>query len=111
MSLLDVLILPSISDEDFPNVILEAMALGKPVISTRLAGVPEQVIDGETGFLVNPRNVDELKLAIKELCNNTTLRLQMGRAAVYNFEDKFTAEIAVKKYMALYKSMIETNPK
>jgi glycosyltransferase involved in cell wall biosynthesis len=52
MSVMDVLVLPSVRDEDFPNVILEAMLLSKPVIATRLAGIPEQVVDGVTGLLV-----------------------------------------------------------
>jgi len=107
MMLLDVLILPSVAHEDFPNVVLEAMALAKPVISSRLAGVPEQVVDGETGFLVAPRNVEQLALAITELCNNAQLRMRMGNAAVYRFEKNFTAEIAIKNYQTLYNSLIE----
>lgn len=108
MSLLDVLVLPSVAYEDFPNVVLEAMGLGKPVIASRLAGVPEQVLDGVTGFLVTPRNVEELALAIMELCNNASLRSQMGHTAFDRFKEKFTAEIAVKNYMNLYKSLMET---
>ena len=49
MTALNVLILPSVQDEDFPNVILEAMSLVKPVIASRLAGMPEQVVEGVTG--------------------------------------------------------------
>lgn len=108
MTLLDGLILPSVADEDFPNVVLEAMGLAKPVIATRLAGVPEQVIDGETGLLVNPLNVEQLALAITELCNNAPLRMQMGNTAAHHFKKNFTAEIAVKNYLTLYKSLIDT---
>lgn len=107
MALLDVLILPSVAYEDFPNVVLEAMALAKPVISSRLAGVPEQVVDGESGFLVAPRNVEQLALAITELLNNAQLRIQMGHAAASRFEKNFTAEIAIKNYQNLYNSLIE----
>ena len=102
MTLLDVLILPSVADEDFPNVVLEAMALGKPVISTCLAGVPEQVTDGETGFLVSPGNVEALALAMTELRDNAELRSEMGKAARRRFKEKFTAEISVKNYLDLY---------
>ncbi len=108
MAMLDVLILPSVADEDFPNVVLEAMALGKPVIASRLAGMPEQVSGGETGFLVDPRNVEQLALAITELCNNAPLRVLMGQAAVYKFQKFFTAEVAVKNYLTLYQSLIGT---
>ena len=101
MAMLDVLILPSVADEDFPNVILEAMALGKPVIASRLAGVPEQVSEGETGLLVSPLSTKQLALAIIELCNNARLRKQMGEAAVNKFQNVFTAEVAVKNYLTL----------
>ena len=107
MKILDVLILPSVTYEDFPNVVLEAMALGKPVVSTRLAGVPEQINDGETGILVAPNNFEELAKAITELCDNAELRSHMGLAAIRKFKEKFTAEIAVKNYMNLYESKSE----
>jgi L-malate glycosyltransferase len=107
MSILDVLILPSVADEDFPNVVLEAMALGKPVIASRLAGMPEQVSEGKTGFLVSPLNAEQLAVAITELCNNAPLREQMGQAAVNKFQNFFTAEVAVKNYLTLYNSLIE----
>jgi glycosyltransferase involved in cell wall biosynthesis len=58
---LDVLVLPSIQNEDFPNVILEAMSLAKPVVATKLAGIPEQVLDGETGLLVEPGDVEQME--------------------------------------------------
>jgi len=107
MNLLDVLILPSVADEDFPNVVLEAMALAKPVIASRLAGVPEQVVDGGTGLLVEPFNIEQLALAITELCNNEVQRQQMGHAAVDKFQKNFTAENAVKNYQTLYESLID----
>ena len=107
MAILDVLILPSVADEDFPNVVLEAMALGKPVIASRLAGMPEQVSEGKTGFLVSPLNAEQLAVAITELCNNAPLRERMGQAAVNKFQNFFTAEVAVKNYLTLYHSLIE----
>lgn len=107
MALLNVLILPSVADEDFPNVVLEAMALGKPVIASCLAGVPEQLVDGETGFLVAPRNVEQLAHAIIRLCNDAPLRMRMGQAAFCRFQKLFTEEVAVKNYLTLYQSLIE----
>lgn len=109
MAILDALILPSVADEDFPNVVLEAMSLGKPVIASRLAGVPEQVCEGETGLLVSPRSVEQLALAITQLCNNGPLRKQMGEAAADRFQICFTAEVSIKNYLTLYQSLIERN--
>jgi glycosyltransferase involved in cell wall biosynthesis len=107
MSALDALILPSIQDEDFPNVILEAMALGKPVIASRLAGAPEQVLDGATGLLVEPHNVEQLAIAILKLIDNTYMKSSMGRAALERFNTNFTSQIALNHYSNLYKKLIE----
>ena len=73
MNTLDVLILPSIENEDFPNVILEAMGVGKPVIASRIAGTSEQIVDGETGLLVEPQNANDLAHAIQILLENRDL--------------------------------------
>ena len=104
MAMLDILILPSVSDEDLPNVVLEAMALGKPVIASHLAGIPEQITEGITGFLTDPRNVKQLAHAITELSNNTQTRLKMGEAAFNKFSNFFTEEVAVENYLTLYQS-------
>lgn len=108
MSALDVLILPSVQDEDFPNVVLEAMALGKPVIATHLAGTPEQVVDGVTGLLVEPRNVVQLGEAICHLMDSPNLRDEMGRAALERFNDHFTSKIAMDNYIRMYTGLFET---
>jgi L-malate glycosyltransferase len=107
MAALDVLILPSVEDEDFPNVILEAMALGKPVIASRLAGTPEQVLDGRTGLLVEPRNVAQLAEAVFQLIDNANLRSSMGQAAIQRFNTNFTSQIALNNYSNLYTKLIE----
>lgn len=104
MAALDMLILPSIQDEDFPNVILEAMALSKPVIATRLAGIPEQVVDGETGLLVEPANASELAAAILQLCADSAARARMGQAAAARFSACFTHTVSLRNYSNLYKS-------
>jgi glycosyltransferase involved in cell wall biosynthesis len=99
--------LPSIQDEDFPNVILEAMALGKPVIASRLAGTPEQVVEGVTGLLVAPRNVTQLAAAICQLIDQAGMRSSMGRAALVRFNVNFTSQIALENYYNLYIKLIE----
>lgn len=101
---LDILVLPSIQNEDFPNVILEAMALAKPVIATRLAGTPEQVENGETGLLVKPANATELAAAILQLCANGEARARMGQAAAIRFSTYFTDTMSLQNYSNLYKT-------
>ena len=106
MTALDVLILPSVEAEDFPNVVLEAMALGKPVIASRLAGTPEQVVDGETGYLVEPRSVSGLVKAIERTIDEPSARIAMGLAAEQRFHNNFTDSIALKKYCTMYHKLM-----
>lgn len=105
MLILDALILPSVQDEDFPNVVLEAMALGKPVIASRLAGTPEQIIDGLTGILVEPRNVDDLAKSMSFIIRNSDVRINMGMAALSCFNDRFTNNKSVNQYVNLYRKL------
>lgn len=75
----DILVLTS-DHEGTPNIILEAMASGLPVVATRVGGVPEIVRHGETGFLVEPEDEDGMVDAILTLIKNRDLRLKFGRA-------------------------------
>ncbi len=73
----DVFILPSYN-EGMPIVILEAMAAGLPVVSTRIAGIPEQVIEGENGYLVEPGDIEGLDAALQKLAPDEE-RSRMGQ--------------------------------
>jgi glycosyltransferase involved in cell wall biosynthesis len=106
MAAIDVLVLPSVAHEDFPNVILEAMGFGRAVIASSLAGTPEQIEDGVTGILVPAGDPRALAMAISRLLDDAVLREEMGRAGRRRFEDRFTASKAVSRYIALYQSLI-----
>ena len=105
MNAIDVLVLPSIDTEDFPNVTLEAMGLGKAVVASALAGTPEQIVPGETGILLEPGNAESLANALGQLIERPELSKCLGAKAQERFLKMFTADIAVKKYMELYSSM------
>lgn len=106
MHALDVMLLPSVANEDFPNVILEAMSLAKPVIASRLAGTPEQIEHGVTGVLVEPGDHQALALEIASFIQNKSGLADMGRRARIRFDTEFTASVAVARYLNLYQNLI-----
>jgi glycosyltransferase involved in cell wall biosynthesis len=92
-----VFILPSYN-EGLPMALLEAMSWGLPVITTPVGGIPELVICGTNGLLVNPGEIDELSAALQSLVTSEQLRLQLGnaaRATVMPFEvSKYFSQLA-----------------
>jgi glycosyltransferase involved in cell wall biosynthesis len=88
----DVFVMPSIREE-FGVVAVEAQAMEIPVVATKVGGIPEVVLDGETGILIEPGNSEQLAQAILTLIENPALRRQMGEQgrkhvlANYRWED------------------------
>lgn len=99
---IDFLVLPSIDFEDFPNVIIEALAMGLPVIGTKVAGIPEQIMDGENGCLVEPRDFVALSQAIVKLKADKPLRKKMGKISRTLYENNYTPDVSIKKYIKIY---------
>lgn len=96
----DVVVLPSLS-EGLPMVALEAMALARPVIATRVGGVPEAVEDGVTGLVVEPCDPIALAGAIRKLTADPALARTLGEAGAVRAKERFTAERMVDGYAAL----------
>ena len=78
MQILDVFVLPSLN-EGMGRVLVEAMAAGKPVVASRVGGIPDLVKHGENGFLVEPGDENGLSAAIEKLLTDKTMRDQMGK--------------------------------
>lgn len=104
----DAVALPSIDREDFPNVILEAMSAGKAVIASRVGGTSEQVIDGATGAIVPPGNVLALSRALERLVSEKDLLNQMGQNGRLHYERQFAPDIALRRYLNLYRSLVDS---
>jgi L-malate glycosyltransferase len=102
----DIVALPSTGYEDFPNVTIEAMGLGKTVVATRVGGVEEQLQDGESGLLVRPGDVADLARALGLACRDAALRERLGRSASARFQERFTAAASVERYRTLYRSLL-----
>ncbi len=107
MQAIDVLVLPSTGYEDFPNVILEAMSLGKPVIASRLAGIPEQVEDGASGLLCAPGDAAALATALLRLLREPDTRQAFGVCGRERFDARFSAQAAVARYLDLYNELLK----
>ena len=107
MNAMDAIALPSIAQEDFPNVVIEAMSLGKPVIATRVAGIPEQIEDMTSGLLVEPRDSRGLADAMHKLAD-PALRARLGGNAQQRYAASFTAEAAVAGYQSIYQKLLQT---
>ena len=101
---IDALVLPSLYKEGLPNVILEAMAMGKPCIASRLAGTSEVVKNGKTGYLVEPGNSAELAYAIKKLLYSDSKFTKMSTNAKNSVRNNFDRKKQAVKYLEHFKS-------
>jgi glycosyltransferase involved in cell wall biosynthesis len=93
-------ILPSLS-EGLPRVIIEAMALGKPVLASNVGGIPELVRKGETGFLFNARDVDDLLRKMKNILQDRELAKKIGDKNKFFARENFSVEKYIKQYLLM----------
>jgi glycosyltransferase involved in cell wall biosynthesis len=103
----DVFVLSS-DWEGNPLAVLEAMAAGKPVISTSVGGVPE-LVEGGCGLLVPPRDAQALSKAMSYLLENSGARISMGKASAARALDRFDSRVMAEAYEVLYKKLIVNN--
>jgi glycosyltransferase involved in cell wall biosynthesis len=98
----DVIVLPSIRGEGLPVSLIQAMAMHKPIVASRLSGIPELVKDGETGIVVTPGDPQELADAIVKLLSNCDLMKQMGDKARTRAELNFSLAESTEHTIDLY---------
>jgi len=104
---LDVLIHASTESEPFGRVVLEGMALRKPVVGARGGGVPEIIENGVTGFLYTPGSDTELADCLAQLLGNEALRRMMGDAGYVRLVSEFSIERNVLLTQQLYDSLLQ----
>lgn len=100
----DVVAMPSRS-EGFPLAMVEAMLAARPVIATRVGSMPEAVVDGVTGWLIEKNDVDGLAKALMRSRDDVPLRLQMGQQARQMALSNYTVEAMTKQYEQLWQEM------
>jgi len=108
MDAMDVVLHTSIDREPFGRVLIEAMAVGRPVIAPREGGPLVIVADGETGLLVPPRDPDALAAGIVELLSDSSRRLAMGRAARARVEKVFGIREHVRAVEGVFDEILNT---
>jgi glycosyltransferase involved in cell wall biosynthesis len=101
----DVFVLPSLA-EPFGLVLLEAMAMKKPIIATNAGGPREIVINGETGYLVPPQQPAEMSEAILRVLGDEAARVAMGQQGHQRFLAQFTAERMAQSTFGVYKKVL-----
>ena len=102
----DVFVLPSLS-EGFPFVLLEALAMGCPVVASRVNGVPELIEDHKTGLLVPPRDPQALARAIRDMLDDRRAALRMGAAGRALVRERFTVNRMVANTTAIFDAAMQ----
>ena len=102
---LNVLVLCS-DTEGMPNVVLEAFAYGRPVVATRVGGVPEVVSEAENGLIVPPGQRAALVEAVRSILNDADLECRLGRRGRRTIEERFDFRRRTQALEALYESML-----
>ena len=106
----DMMVMPSLR-EAFGVAALETGACGRPVIATRVGGIPEVVLNGRTGILVPPDDVDALATAITTLAADTAMRQGMGQAAYEYVRDNYSWNKSLDMMTTLYERLIDEHQK
>jgi glycosyltransferase involved in cell wall biosynthesis len=101
----DCAVLASLSDEDFPNIVMEAMSCSLPLIATEVAGVPEQ-IGNDCGILCKPGSIDDLLDAMLTIYGSRNLASKLGQNSRQRYLSYFTRDAAVSNYVSYIKDNI-----
>ena len=109
MASLDVIVHAAIDPEPFGRVILESMALGRPVIATQLGGPVEIIEDGVSGFLVPPEDPSAIAQTAIPLLEDKTLALRVKEAALLRAEERFGLESYIRQIEEVYKDALKGN--
>ncbi len=101
----DITVLPSLYKEGLPNVLLESLALGVPVVASRLGGVGEVVLEGETGYTVAPGDVAQLREAIARLWSDRVAYERMSKQARRLMKERFDRKVQFERFLEFLRAV------
>lgn len=107
--MIDVILVPSIVDDSFPTTVLEGMFFSKPIIGTKVGGIPEMIVNDKTGFITNPNDPFDLSEKIKYFILNREKIREMGELSKLYFDNNFSEEIFVRNYNLFLKNEVNLN--
>jgi glycosyltransferase involved in cell wall biosynthesis len=104
----DVFAIPSVEGDTIPQVVMQALAIGIPVVSTTVGSIPDVVMDGETGFVVPPRDASALADRIMALLDDAALRARMGAQGRSLVERSYSIEKMLDRMEGVYRALVQT---
>ncbi|REK25326.1 MAG: glycosyltransferase [Planctomycetota bacterium] len=108
MSDADIVVFPTVAQEALGRSAVEAMGCGRPVVASRIGGLPWVVGDREAGLLFTPGDADGLCRQLNRLLDDAELRRRMGQAGREEFERRFTWDVVLESYRALFGPAVNT---
>ena len=105
-----IVVLPSLWFEGIPTVLVDSMMAGKPVVASRIGGIPEIVDDGITGLMFEPGNAEDLAEKTRNLWNRSDVCRQMGQAGREKALREYSPDKYYERLMAAYERAIELGP-
>lgn len=103
-----IMAFPSYYMEGLPKSLIEADAIGRPIITSNSVGCKETLIDGYNGFLIQPKDVDALTVKLDLLISDKELRIKMGKNARKYAEEYFSIEVVKERHLAIYNELMKS---
>jgi glycosyltransferase involved in cell wall biosynthesis len=105
---LDLFVIPSVEGDTIPQVLMQALAMGLPVVSTTVGSIPDVILDGETGFIVPPRDSLALADRIERLLDNASLRADFGVRGRALIERSYSLDRMLDELEHVYARVLRT---
>ena len=106
----NVFAIPSVEGDTIPQALMQALAVGIPVVSTTVGSIPDVVLQGETGFVVPPRDADALAERIAALLDDEVLRARMGAQGRALVQREYSLEHMLDRMEHVYKRLVHHPP-